>query len=99
MGKKTAMRVKWATANNAFVFVCNDRIERMGNADMFLPTLKAAREAAAACGLLVTRDRYVIVDPAKCSHPADARVETLVKAAKPVTFIVCDSCKTTLETR
>lgn len=98
------MTLRKVTACGRWAFFFGDSLCRMGTGPMFHPSKAAAVDAATAQGLNVYRASggrklLVRVDPVKCSHPAEARREVLLKAATPVTFITCDSCKTELERR
>jgi hypothetical protein len=58
------MKLQYLVANAAWVFTFGSSITRMGDAEMFHATRKAAVAAAKRCGLLVARDGSVSAEPA-----------------------------------
>ena len=99
------MTLRKVTACGRWAFFFGDSLCRMGTGPMFHQSKADAVKAAEGQGLNVYRASggrklCVRVDPAKCQHPADAHVSSvLTTASGPVTFVTCDSCKTELERR
>ncbi len=88
----------YSRVNAAWLFMFGGSPLQMSDAPMFYSKRADAVTEATSRGLLVTRGNVVCVDPAKCSHPADARKGVELHCARPTLFTECGSCGATLKT-